>query len=191
MVERRRALTDIEKKLRLLEPSWADFFVLATRRVPSGIKDDFFDTMHRLLEFNQQQFKSGNRVAIFTALIRCVSANVPLPYWLREEILSISKKVNQKPNDLHKLFGLESVLPAKGKRAVKKRQDMQRQGELWRAVRALMLKSKSKEAAISEARKDLKFPYLQRKSRAMFDEFESLQSGYFAALKGTKKNRMT
>ena len=148
--------------------------------------------VHRILDSYREQFVDGNRLAIWTALIQCIEENVPLPYWLGDEILDIQKKVNREPSSLHVLFGLESRLPAEGKRATTTRRDVQLRGKLWSKATELMAKSPrmSKDSAIKQARADLNFPYGQRKSREMFDAQERIQSAYMDAWDGKTKHRI-
>lgn len=191
----RHPLTEIEAEIELLEKSWADFVsrALINCSVPAKDRLDIVGSLtvaHRVLEVHKQRFIAGDRSFIFTALIWCIQWNVPLPYWLGGAILDINEQLLRKGGNLHKLFGLESTLPAKGKRALTARRDVQLQARLWRAVRALMAKGKSKQAAIEQAIEDLNFPYGPRKSREIFDAMVDLQSGYFDTLRGTKKHLM-
>ncbi len=193
----RHPLNKIETALEPLEKSWVDFLygVRVNRYIRAERRPSFrfsgYDKLHRILDHYEQQLKDGNRTAIFTALIYCVQENVPLPYWLGDEILDINKKVHQKPSNLHELFGLGSKLPARGERATKARRDVQLRGKLWDAASELIAKSKmSKDSAIKQAREQLDFPYKQRKSREMFDAQERIQSAYIDAGKGTTKHRI-
>jgi hypothetical protein len=194
----RHPLNEIEAALEPLETSWVDFlygvrlhnrYIRAKRR--SGMRGFGLGSVHQILDHCRQRFFGGDRIAIWTALIYCIQENVPLPYWLGDEILDIEKKVNREPSSLHELFGLEPLIPAQGKRAATTRRDVQLRGRLWHAASELMAKSKMREeSAIKQARKELNFPYGQRKSREMFDEQERIQRGYLDAMKGLRKIRM-
>lgn len=193
----RHPLNESEAALEPLEKSWVDFlygvrqgnrYIRAERR--SGMRGFGLGKVHRILDGYKQQLIGGNRIAIFTALIYCIRENVPVPYWLRDEILDIEEKVNREPSNLHDLFGLESMIPARGKRARTTRRDVQLQQRLWGAASELMANGKmSKDRAIKQAREDLKFPCSQRKSREMFDAQERIQRAYFDAGKGLKTSR--
>lgn len=193
----RHPLTKRETAFESLETSWCDFMYGArvTRYVRSerrkSLRLSGFDQVHRILDNHKQQFDEGDRSSIFKALIYSIEENVPLPYWLGDEILDINKRVNLKPNDLHVLFGLQAKLPVEGKRGQTLRRDGLWQKKLFVVVSKLIVKEGvSKESAIKQAREQLNFPYGQGKSREMFDEQELIQSGYLDALKGRKKHRV-
>ncbi|OGA13736.1 MAG: hypothetical protein A3H32_14340 [Betaproteobacteria bacterium RIFCSPLOWO2_02_FULL_63_19] len=192
----RYALNEIEAALELLEKSWVDFLYgvrLGNRCIRAehrrGTRGRGLATVHRMLEVYRRQLIDGKRIAIFTALTFCVQENVPLPYWLGDAILDIEAKVNREPSNLHELFGLKALLPADGKRAKTTRQDLKWKHPLWHRVRELMVKS-SKDAAIKQAREELKIPYSQRKCREMFDTADRLQSTFLDAWDGGKKHRI-
>ena len=188
---------EVESAFASLETSWGDFLygVRVARYVRSerrkSLRLSGFDQVHRILDNYKQQFDEGDRSAIFKALIYSIEENVPLPYWLGDEILDINKKVNLRPSDLHKLFGLGTKLPPKGERARTLRRDGQLQKKLWLAASELLPQNNGNiDAAIKQAREQLDFPYAQRKSREMFDEQERIQSGHLDALRGRKKHRV-
>jgi len=212
-------LNEVELTLEPLEKSWVDFlygargcgrYIRAEGR--PGMRCYGLEKLHRLLNEHKQQVAEGNRAAIFHALARCAEENVPLPYWLADEIIAMSHEVarvvgdGEPPRNLHELFGLECNFPADGKKAITKRRDAQLRKQLWLKVHELMrakaqdlmqtnlgftreqaierARSVGHDGFIKEARKLLAFPYSQRKSRDMFDEQERVQSRYLNASKG-------
>lgn len=190
----RHPLNETEVALDRLETSWADFvyglrghgrFIRAERR--SGLKTRGLLRVHQELERHRGDLIGGNRTATLNALIYCAQENVPLPYWLGDELLDIWRTVNNSPSDLHELFGLAEKLPARGKKSRTLRRDMQLRGELWDCASELMARARratlhlSMDAAIMQARAKLKFPYSQRKSRQMFDEQERIQRAHKSA----------
>jgi hypothetical protein len=196
----RHPLTEIESALEPLEKSWVDFVYGARRRTRyiraegrSGTRGMGLATVHRTLDGYRQLLVGGNRLAIWTALTFCIQENVPLPYWLGDAILDIHGKVNREPSSLHELFGLQSRIPAKGKRAETTRRDLQLRGRLWSAASALMVKPEpglSRDAAIKRARDELKIHYSQRKCVDMFDVQDRIQSADSDAWNGSKKHRI-
>ena len=104
---------------------------------------------------------------------------------------------------LHDLFGLAELYPVGGKKAAKARRDMRLRGELWGKVHTLIsqealalvggklggsnavrwqrererIVASGIDRYITEARKQLKVPYEQRKARMMFEEQERIYFG--------------
>lgn len=193
-----------ETALELLEPAWVDFSwgVRSGRRVirsasRSGLRGRTLATVHRLLEQrHHQDFLAGKRIAIFSALVLCAEENVPLPYWLADELLAIARQVNESPASLHDLLGLGDVLPVDGAKAHTARENHRLQGELWSAATLKIAKAKqagrrlSVNSAIKEAMEDLHFPYAKTKAREMFDAQERIQNAHSEAVQGIKKHRI-
>lgn len=193
----RHPLTEIESAFESLETSWCDFLygVRGARYVRSERRNSLrlsgFDKVHRMLDHYKQQFDEGDRSAIFKALVYSIQENVPLPYWLGDEILEISERVHRRPSDLHKLFGLGAQLPTRGIKAQTLRQDARLQKELWFAASKLLADSDvSVDDAIKQVREQLDFPYKQRKSLNMYNTQERIQSGHLDAWKGRKKHQV-
>jgi len=213
-----------ELTLAALEPSWADFlYALRTARrivrVPSkrGVRMRGYDKLHRIFEDYRQQLGEGRRAAVFYALVMCADENVPMPYWLADEVIRIAAEVlrepsrDERPKGLHELFGLSRLLPTGGKKASTTRRDRGLRIKLWTKVHELISsdakasiggKLNGQTAAkwqqarqqlidrngidryLTKALRLLKFPYLQRKARMMFDEQEDIQSRHLHASKG-------
>ena len=200
-------MTDVEAALDELEMSWADFAYAIrpdskgriSRRHDLGSELGVLSLVkvHEILENYQNEFVAGNRFASFLALIYCAEENVPMPYWLANAVLNIASVLYAKPDscikpkNLHELFGAEQTFPTSQTRALKAKRDLHLRGQLWHTTRCLMHEKKlSVEAAIKEARKQLRFPYSQRKSRDLFDEQEKTQTTRLNIMSGRKVHRI-
>jgi len=192
------AMTEVESALDDLEPSWADFayairpdsMARVVRRpgVSPSIRCASLDTVHSVLEHYRELLGRGERPAIFDALTYCAEENVPMPYWLGAELIAIATQLHQKPtgkrpDSLHQLFGMEARFPTSQTKAVKAKRDLHLRGQLWHAASTLMAgdANLSKDAAIKQAREQLRFPYSQRKARDMFELQETIQRGFLDA----------
>lgn len=182
-------LNDDEAQLDRLEASWADF--LYGLRVARALRDPARPRLalrglieiHEELEGLRLQHDGGDRSAIFYAVLLCARENVPMPYWLAEQVRRIGEALYVpgspgavQPN-LHDLFGMERVLPSSGIRGYKARRDVRLQHELYFAAATIRRRRPgcSVDAAVRQACADLRFPYSIRKARMMFDAQAAIQ----------------
>jgi len=186
-------MTDIEKKLDNIETSWADFAHAinpeGTARVVrrdgenSNIRAQSLVAVHGHLEVRRKDFEQGDRSALFYALMYCAEENVPMPYWIGNELLNIGCRLRTEPAkdappcDLHREFGFDKSLPATGTKAVSNRRKQKWANKIWFTARTIMADQgiMSVDAAVKLALKKLDAPYAVRAATAMFNEVEQRQ----------------
>lgn len=186
-------MTDIEKELDNIETSWADFAHAinpeGTARVVrrdgenTNLRPQSLVAVHAHLEVRRNDFEQGDRSALFYALMYCAEENVPLPYWIGNELLNISSRLRAEPtkdtppSDLHREFGFDKTLPATGTKAVSNRRKQKWANKIWFTTRTIMADQgiSSVDAAVKMAIKKLDAPYAVRAATAMFNEVEQRQ----------------
>jgi hypothetical protein len=176
-----------------LEQSWADLAQLFVRGLPRRrdapmIGHPNLQEIHRTLEWHREKFESGDRHHLFPALMMCVRNGLPVPYWLEFELSEIWATVHREPRSLHDLFGLERVLPTRGKRAAKAREDRKHAVRLRREVINLRKADPdlSLDAALRCAIRTLRFPYGLRKARDIFNWIEGADKQILDAMDGRR-----
>lgn len=186
-------MTDIEKELDNIETSWADFAhainpngsarVVRRDGKNSNIRPQSLVAVHEHLEVRRKDFEQGDRAALFYALMYCAEENVPLPYWIGNELLNISSRLHAEPVkgtppcDLHREFGFDKALPTTGTKAISNRRKQQWAAKIWFTARKIMVYQgiTSIDAAVKLAIKQLDAPYAVRAATAMFNEVEQRQ----------------
>lgn len=187
-------------ELEQVEPAWADFargligdrLRIVRYPTPSPLRARSLAEVQRILALYERELAEGDRYAILKALVLCAEENVPQPYWLGAAVIDICARLNAGPVDLHKLFGADGKFPAKGKKARTNRDKPILRAKLWAAVMELKRNTPgmSDDAAIERARADLNFPYAQRASTDLFNEYDAIHKRYFDAVKGITRNKV-
>lgn len=123
-------LTERERELYAMEPNWAFFSKTLrgdTRLVETGAKLEFggraLPLIAAQLRRERDRFTAGEREAIAQAVLICAYEGVPMPGWLVEAVKTSLEKVYSDVTSLHEQWGLERILPSKGKRALSARRD--------------------------------------------------------------------
>ena len=188
-------MTEIERELDNMEASWADFAYainpMSEGRIqrrygaegPCSERGQSLPAVHGHLEVRRKDFEAGDRSALFYALLFCAAENVPLPYWIGNELLTIEKRLHADPEpgaapcDLHDEFGFSKTLPTTGTRAVSNRRKANWAVKIWGCARRIMADRgiTSVDAAVRLALKELDAPYAVRKATEMFNEVERRQ----------------
>ncbi len=186
-------MTDIEKELDNIETSWADFAhainpngaarVVRRHDGTSSIRCQSLVAVHAHLEIRRKDFEQGDRSALFYALMYCAEENVPMPYWVSNELQNIGGRLRAEPTkdappcDLHREFGFDKTLPTTGTKAVSNRRKQQWAAKIWFTARKIMVYQgiTSIDAAVKLAIKQLDAPYAVRAATAMFNEVEQRQ----------------
>lgn len=189
----RDEMTDIEKELDNIEASWADFAHAinprssgrVTRRVEgsSSLRCQSLVAVHGHLEVRRKDFENGDRSALFYALMYCAEENVPLPYWVGNELLNIGSRLHAQPAidtppcDLHREFGFDKTFPTAGTKAISNRRKKYWANKIWDTARKIMVDQgiSSVDAAVKQALRELDAPFAVRAATDMFNEVEQRQ----------------
>lgn len=176
-------MTESERELERVQGSWADFAYGARPGTPcrmvrspmrAGVRCDSLLTVGELLNLWHRKLQEGDRSAIWNALETCAGENVPLPYWLGDEVLRIGHllrkppEAGEAPGDLHSLFGMDEPFPTSKKRGTAARRNFHIGQKLFLMAARFRDKGQPEGKAIAAAQKELKFELSASKARRLY-----------------------
>lgn len=125
----------------------------------------------------EARFVKGERGALWDGIRAACMYNVPLPYWLADELLRVDSALANTEQTAHQLLGLEAALPTTAKRSAAARRQLRAARELWFLVKRLQRQAPglSDTAAVQQARGQLGTPYSQRLCFTLFKEQDARQ----------------
>lgn len=193
LFDHRDEMTEIEKELDNIETSWADFAyainpdgegrIVRRDGRTSNLRCQSLVAVHGHLEVRRKDFEQGDRSALFYGLLYCAEENVPLPYWIGNELLAIGQRLHADPDkgtapsDLHHEFGFDKELPVSGARATINRRKKVWANKIWFKARRVMADRgvTSVDGAVKLAIRELGAPYSVRAATQMFNDVERRQ----------------
>ncbi len=172
-------LDDRERELDRIESSWADW----THGLRTGlrfIRDGSFGEKARTLslvhvkaqlDVYQSRFRAGEPTALIEAVSYSAEEGVPMPYWLRHEVMRRIEQTFEEAISLHEAFGLEGVLPSAGKKAETSRKFARSASHIYHLVCAMRnFEGLSTHAAIKKALTVHRFPFGLTKATALIND---------------------
>ena len=175
---------DGERKLDVLEASWADF-LHGLRTGMRFVRDGSAPGKMRLLSFagvRQQfdvyrdRFKLGDEPAVVGALCYACEEGVPLPYWLAREVEQRIRRVYTEQVSLHTAFGMEALFPARGKKANNARAMLADQQRLWCLTTQLMHAERlALDPALKRILAEHRFRFRITTARRLFEKQDLVQ----------------